>query len=174
MRLRNPNSTKRVKKVTEAAPDLSQHQNCYERERLDELLQSIKREVESDKLLNEVLPEKIWLKQQFAIGVNEVTRVLEWMGRCAESGVASRGASARLQAIILACDCNPRWLTRHIPALAESRKVPIIFVKDSKRGSLRLGEVVQLKTAIALGVKVKGNSINRLIEEILRSDDSSP
>lgn len=64
------------------------------------------------------------------------------------------GTTVILQAIVLACDCNPRWLTRHIPALAESRKVPVIFVKDGKQGSLRLGEVVKLKTAIAVGVKV--------------------
>uniref|UniRef100_A0A7N0UTC6 Ribosomal protein eL8/eL30/eS12/Gadd45 domain-containing protein n=1 Tax=Kalanchoe fedtschenkoi TaxID=63787 RepID=A0A7N0UTC6_KALFE len=178
MRLRNPNSTKKRKKEV---ADLSRHQNCYEGERLDELLRSIKREVESEKLLNEALPEKIWLKQQFAVGVNDVTRVLERMAPSADSGTAvsaqnpgSKGRpSTQLQAIILACDCNPRWLTRHVPGLAESRKVPVILVKDGKRGSLRLGEVVQLKTAIALGIKVKGNSINRVVEEILLSDDSS-
>lgn len=39
-------------------------------------------------------------------------------------------------------------------SLANSKKVPVVFVKDRKRGSLRLGELVKLKTAIAIGVKV--------------------
>ena len=57
---------------------------------------------------------------------------------------------------MLAADCNPKWLTKHLPTLALSRKVPLIIVKDDKRGSLRLGELVKLKTAIAIGVKVRG------------------
>lgn len=39
-------------------------------------------------------------------------------------------------------------------SLANSKKVPVVFVRDKKRGSLRLGELVKLKTAIAIGVKV--------------------
>lgn len=60
----------------------------------------------------------------------------------------------KCQAILIASDCNPRWLTKHLPSLALSRKVPLIFVKDKKSGSLRLGQLVKLKTAIAIGVKV--------------------
>lgn len=56
--------------------------------------------------------------------------------------------------MILVGDCNPKWLTKHIPSMAMSRKVPVIFVKDNKRGSLRLGELVKLKTALAVGIKV--------------------
>ena len=59
-----------------------------------------------------------------------------------------------LQAILLALDCSPRSLTKHIPSMASSRNVPVIFVKDNKRGSMRLGELVKLKTAMAIGVKV--------------------
>lgn len=59
-----------------------------------------------------------------------------------------------LQAVLLASDCNPRSLIKHFPSLACSRSVPIILVKDNKGGSIRLGELVNLKTAIAIGVKV--------------------
>lgn len=58
------------------------------------------------------------------------------------------------QAVLLDSNCNPRWLIKHLPSLALSRRVPIIFVKDDRQGSLRLGEVVKLKTAMALGLKV--------------------
>lgn len=60
----------------------------------------------------------------------------------------------RMQSVFVASDSNPRWLTKHLPSLASSRKVPLIFVKDKKGGSLRLGELVKLKTAIAIGIKV--------------------
>ncbi|GMQ00504.1 hypothetical protein CsSME_00047572 [Camellia sinensis var. sinensis] len=76
-----------------------------------------------------------------------------------------------IKAILLASDCNPRWLMRHLPSMASSRKVPLIFVKDKKGGSVRLGELVKLKTAIAIGVKVKGNAINQCIEEILHGNE---
>ncbi|WOL13580.1 hypothetical protein Cni_G22350 [Canna indica] len=59
-----------------------------------------------------------------------------------------------LKAVILASDCNPRWLKKHIPTLASSRRVPVILVKDNKRSSLRLGQVVKLKTTLAIGIKV--------------------
>lgn len=72
--------------------------------------------------------------------------------------------------ILLAADCNPRWLTKHLPGLALSRNVPVIFVKDKKGGSLRLGELVRLKTAIAVGIKAKGNTINQLVDKILHGD----
>lgn len=98
--------------------------------------------------------------------------------------------------MLLASDCNPRWLTKHLPSLASSRRVPLIYVKDKKGGSLRLGEVVKLRTAIAIGVKVnatsykvnilffftiillisrkiqaKGNAINELFGKILHGDE---
>lgn len=67
---------------------------------------------------------------------------------------------AVLQAILLATDCNPRWLTKHLPNLAHSKEVPLIFVKDKKGASLRLGELLKLKTAIAIGVKVGAVSLH--------------
>jgi len=60
-----------------------------------------------------------------------------------------------MQAVLVASDCNPRWLTKHLQSLASSRSVPLIFVGDNKHGSFRLGELVQLKTAIAIGIKVR-------------------
>ncbi|ONK67652.1 uncharacterized protein A4U43_C05F2300, partial [Asparagus officinalis] len=68
-------------------------------------------------------------------------------------------------AILLASDCNPRSLTKHIPNLASSRNVPIISIKDNKRGSIRLGELVNLKTAMAIGVKLRGSNINTAVNE---------
>lgn len=64
---------------------------------------------------------------------------------------------------MVASDCNPRWLTKHLPSLAASRGVPLIFVKDKKGGSLRLGELVRLKTAIATGVKVRNSLVTEKI-----------
>ncbi|KAF8042954.1 hypothetical protein BT93_A1326 [Corymbia citriodora subsp. variegata] len=163
-----------------AKPGSGPHeQNCstFEGESLGLLLESIQGKIKVARSVDgEALPEKIWLKQQFAIGVNEVTRLLERMppsnGADAsplESLVSGNDNAScpQLQAILLASDCNPRWLTRHLPSLASSRKVPLIFVKDKKRGSLRLGELVNLKTAIAIGIKAKGNAVNHIVEKIL-------
>ncbi|CAA0832746.1 Ribosomal protein L7Ae/L30e/S12e/Gadd45 family protein [Striga hermonthica] len=156
------------------------HPHCLEGETLIHLLKAIQREIESARAADTALPIKFWIKQQFAVGVNEVTRALERMPpnhtrtdvsleECSlKSGDDScKAPCAPLQAILLASDCNPRWLTKHLPALAASRNVPLIFLKDRKEGSLRLGELVQLKTAIAIGIKVKGNAVNRVINEAL-------
>ncbi|KAL2326557.1 hypothetical protein Fmac_025615 [Flemingia macrophylla] len=154
--------------------------NCYEGERLTNLLQSIRREIQSARHLDgSSLPEKIWLKQQFSIGVNDVTRILERMNPCTElerftelspSRSNHKASSVKLQAVLVASDCNPRWLTKHLPSLASSRSVPLIFVRDNKQGSLRLGELVQLKTAMAIGIKVKGSTINKIVQEIIQGD----
>ncbi|KAJ6320054.1 hypothetical protein OIU78_015445 [Salix suchowensis] len=82
--------------------------------------------------------------------------------------------SVHLQAILIASDCNPKWLAKHLPSLASSRKVPLIFVKDKRGGSLRLGELVKLKTAIAIGVKARGNAINEIVEGILCGNETNP
>ncbi|KAL6223334.1 hypothetical protein ACLB2K_006721 [Fragaria x ananassa] len=163
-----------------------QLQDFYEGERLDLLLQSIQRKIESARVMDNSLPEKIWFKLQFAVGVNDVTRVLERMKPVtlpmaasleSECGSASPPPKAKaasladvteLQAVLIAADSNPRWLTKHLPSLALSRNVPLIFLKDNKGASLRLGQLVKLKTAIAVGVKAKGNVINQLVDEILR------
>ncbi|XP_058083463.1 uncharacterized protein LOC131231320 [Magnolia sinica] len=156
--------------------------HCYEGEGLAALLKRLEREVESAKLSKGTLPEKIWIKQQFSIGVNDITRVLERMASAEVESSAQESTAVRsgrkaplvpLQAVLLASDCNPRWLTKHLPGLASSRGVPLIFVKDKKGGSLRLGELVKLKTAIAIGVKAKGSGINKAIEEVLRDKESS-
>lgn len=154
--------------------------NSYEGERLTNLLQSIRREIQSARHLDgSSLPEKIWLKQQFSIGVNDVTRVLERMKPCTELEGSTqllplrsnqKASPIKLQVVLVASDCNPRWLTKHLPSLASSRSVPLIFVRDSKQGSLRLGELVQLKTAIAVGIKVKGSTINKVVQEIIQDD----
>ncbi|XP_022734154.1 uncharacterized protein LOC111287739 isoform X2 [Durio zibethinus] len=145
-----------------------QQQDCYEGERLVHVLKSIQRGVESARALAEnSLPEK----QQFAIGVNDVTRVLERMAPGVENGSSAQSPCVRLQAILLAADCSPKWLIKHLPTLALSRKVPLMIVRDDKKGSLRLGELVKLKTAIAIGVKARGNAINQIIQELLDGDE---
>ncbi|KAL4286747.1 hypothetical protein HN51_054505 [Arachis hypogaea] len=156
----------------------STENNCYEGEQLASLLQSTKRGIELARCTDgNSLPEKIWLKQQFSIGVNDVTRVLERMRPCTELGKSAqlpplissthRSPLVKLQAVLVASDTKPNWLTKHLPGLASSRGVPLIFVKDNKGGSLRLGELVKLKTAIAIGIKEKGNPINKIYEDIL-------
>ncbi|XP_051125758.1 uncharacterized protein LOC127247784 [Andrographis paniculata] len=153
----------------------------FEGESLTRFLESFRREIEAARALNENLPYKIWIKKHFAVGVNEVTRVLERMPPNYESRISSeeqlqtncndsKPTCAYLQAILMASDCNPRWLTKHLPTLAASRNVPIISVKDRKEGSLRLGELIKLKTTIAIGVKAQEISLNRLIEEVLAND----
>ncbi|KDP28344.1 hypothetical protein JCGZ_14115 [Jatropha curcas] len=192
----NKNKNRASKSTTDASKSslVPQDQDCYEGERLARLLKLINREVESVKLLERnSLPEKFWFKQQFAIGVNEVTRALERMLPTAEIDgshqkplphtVAThrrKPPAVPLQvsccgliivvmkkAILIASDCNPKWLTKHLPSLASLKKVPVILVKDQKGGSLRLGELVRLKTAIAIGVKDRGNSLNEIVKKIL-------
>ncbi|ERN02035.1 hypothetical protein AMTRI_Chr02g266150 [Amborella trichopoda] len=145
---------------------------------LKDLLTRLKRGIESAKLTKGTLPDKLWMKEQFAIGVNDVTRTLERMPRAnaerstLESSIASNDQKApaiQLQAVLVAWDCNPRWLTAHFPKLASSRGVPLLFVRDRKAGSLQLGKLVNLKTAVAIGVKVRGTGINMVITEIIDS-----
>ncbi|CAN0885191.1 hypothetical protein LINGRAHAP2_LOCUS15047 [Linum grandiflorum] len=159
--------------------------SCIQGEPLAALLKSIRRGLESAKTENggDSLPQKFWFKQQFAMGVNEVTRVLERMSPPTDHPPQlqenPKSPSVQLQAVLVASDCNPRWLTRHLPSLASSRKVPLLFIKGDQKGggSLRLGELVNLKTAIAVGVKVKGNAVNQCLKEhllLLRSNEMIP
>ncbi|WOL09580.1 hypothetical protein Cni_G18333 [Canna indica] len=175
-------SLRPVKASKGDAPQQQVKSNCYEGERLDNLLLQLNKSIESAKLSRGELPEKIWIKQQFAVGVNDVTRVLERMYQLEkeyQSNQEQDNSSRRkaplvpLQAVILASDCNPRWLTKHIPTLASSRQVPVILVKDNKKGSLRLGQLVKLKTALAIGIKAKGSGINETVDEILGGTTST-
>ncbi|XP_006658010.1 uncharacterized protein LOC102703412 isoform X1 [Oryza brachyantha] len=148
---------------------------------LDDLLSKLTRSVEVAKASRGGLPEKIWMKRQFAIGVNDVTRVLERMpaaavtqsGPCsseAQTGKAPLTApSVSLQAVLVAADCNPKWLTKHIPTLASTRQVPVLCLKDNKESSLRLGQVVNVRTALAIGVKARDSIINKAVDEALRT-----
>ncbi|CDO97875.1 unnamed protein product [Coffea canephora] len=178
MRSRNkPNKASTV----ELSTSDPEKQLCYEGESLLRLLELIRREIESARNLDRALPEKVWLKQQFSVGVNDVTRVLERMQplssvKSSPQEQSLHGShnmkmpSVQLQAILLASDCNPRWLSKHLPNLAHSRGVPILFVRDKKGGSLRLGELLKLKTAIAIGIKASGNVINQFVEKLLDNE----
>ncbi|XP_039012155.1 uncharacterized protein LOC120141306 [Hibiscus syriacus] len=166
----SPRNKASKNKIQDAS--VSQQQLCYEGEQLVNVLKSIQRGIESARVLaGNSLPEKVWLKQQFAIGVNDVTRVLERMPLITDEGCTTQSPCVRLQAILLAADCNSKWLTKHLPMLVKSRKVPLIIVRDDKKGSLRLGELVKLKTAIAIGVKARGSAINQIMEGILDGDE---
>lgn len=151
--------------------------DIYNGQRLDDLLAKIWRSIELAKSSKGELPDKIWIKQQFAIGVNDVTRLLERMPQgdtvldaheisCPGKSMR-RSSSVSLQAVLVAADCNPKWLTKHIPILASSKMVPVILVKDGKCASLRLGALLNLKTALAVGVKARGSCINAAFEEFL-------
>ncbi|KAJ0458058.1 putative 50S ribosomal protein L30e [Helianthus annuus] len=185
MRAKNRNKSAVVLPQNSPADHIFRPLNSYEGQSLLHLLSSIQREIKSARLADQSLPHKIWLKQQFSIGVNDVTRVLERMpavhgsisSPLQKATYCSRNAKQpplRLQAILIATDCNPRGLTKHLPILASSREVPVIFVKDTTGGSFKLGEIVNLKTAMAIGVKARGNSINKMISEILGGNDCGP
>ncbi|GAB2294460.1 hypothetical protein Dimus_028666 [Dionaea muscipula] len=138
---RKKKSRKPVKDTTSTnliSQQQSRNVDCFEGEHLSFLLNSMRNEIESERHSNKTLLDKLWLKQQFAVGVNE--------------------------AVLVSWDCNPRWLIKHLPSFAASRNVPIIHVKDHKQGSVRLGELIGLRTTIAIGVKAKGSGINRLVE----------
>ncbi|KAK9070831.1 hypothetical protein SSX86_011233 [Deinandra increscens subsp. villosa] len=185
MRVKNRDKSSEVLHEKAPSEHIFRPPNSYEGESLLHLLNSIQREMKSVRLAGESLPYKIWLKQQFSIGVNEVTRVLERMTPVHGSITAPQqngtyfGRNAkqpplRLQAILIATDCNPRGLTKHLPILGSSREVPVIYVKDKAAGgSFKLGEIVSLKTAMAIGVKARGNSINKVIDEILGDNNDA-
>ncbi|KAK6157652.1 hypothetical protein DH2020_011900 [Rehmannia glutinosa] len=132
-----------------------QSQFCFEGEKLSRFLKSIQREIESARAVDASLPQKFWIKQQFAVGVNEVTRSLERMP-------PNHGTNL----------CSDEHFPTNVDddTLAASRNVPLILLKDRKEGSLRLGELVKLKTSIAIGIKAKGNAINQAIKEVLVGD----
>ncbi|CAN8308779.1 unnamed protein product [Cochlearia groenlandica] len=159
-------STTNPLKTQSADTNRIKESNYYEGEHLTQLLALIQRGIETSKLSNvKSLPEKIWLKQQIAIGVNEVSRGLEKM-----KPNNNTCDHVQLQVVIVVADCKPRMLTKHIPSLAASRNVPVLYVRDNKRGSLRLGDLVKLKTCLAIGVKDRGNHLNLVLEQILQTD----
>ncbi|KAJ3678274.1 hypothetical protein LUZ60_002077 [Juncus effusus] len=155
---------------------------CCEGDQLEALLIKLQRSLELAKASNGEISDKIWMKLQFAIGINDVTRVLERMTLPdSNSNIKSnsnsnlkhdkfnKGNYRPLQAVILATDCNPKWLTKHIPQIAASRNVVVISLKDEKASSFRLGQLVKVKTALAIGIKERGSIINKAVEEFLCS-----
>ncbi|XP_078444942.1 ribosomal protein L7Ae/L30e/S12e/Gadd45 family protein isoform X2 [Wolffia australiana] len=157
-------------------PEQRTKAGCFQDEKLTGMLQKIGRAIEEERTGKGGIPDKIWTKQHFAIGVNDVTRVLERMSKSQAGDLQGKDLVkprprptplVQLQAVLVAIDCVPRLLTQHIPAMASSAGVPVVLVRDHGRGSLRLGELVKLKTAIALGVKARGSLINRALEELV-------
>ncbi len=77
-----------------------------------------------------------------------------------------------LQVVIVAIDVNPRTLINHVILLCTSRGVPILPVSGGDGcGSLRLGELLGTRTAIAIGIKVSAPPPARVI---LPADETVP
>ncbi|XP_015694788.1 uncharacterized protein LOC102703412 isoform X2 [Oryza brachyantha] len=123
---------------------------------LDDLLSKLTRSVEVAKASRGGLPEKIWMKRQFAIGVNDVTRVLERMPAAA---VTQSGP----------CSSEAQTGKAPLTAPSVSLQVPVLCLKDNKESSLRLGQVVNVRTALAIGVKARDSIINKAVDEALRT-----
>ncbi|KAL2630356.1 hypothetical protein R1flu_015042 [Riccia fluitans] len=111
------------------------------------------------------------LKVHFCIGINSVTRTLERMPskNKKRSGIAEKLANLSemelsgagkskpetLQAIVVAVDVQPKNLVGHLGYLCHSRGVPMVSINGGDgMGSLRLGEVLGLKTAVVIGIKI--------------------
>ncbi|KAK9035673.1 hypothetical protein V6N11_077707 [Hibiscus sabdariffa] len=74
-----------------------QQSDYYEEEQLVQVLKSIQGIASARVLAGNSLPEKVWLKQPFAIGVNDVTRVLERMSAITDEGSTAQSPCVRLQ-----------------------------------------------------------------------------
>lgn len=63
-----------------------------------------------------------------------------------------------MQAVIVAADVQPKALVAHFGALCASRGVVMLPISGGDgSGSLKLGEVLGTRTAIAIGIKVSVN-----------------
>ena len=60
-----------------------------------------------------------------------------------------------MQAVIVAMDVKPKTLVAHLGVLCASRGVLMLPISGGDgSGSLKLGEVLGTRTAIAIGIKV--------------------
>ncbi|MCO5552529.1 hypothetical protein L7F22_006041 [Adiantum nelumboides] len=128
-------------------------------------------------------------KAFLCIGVNNVTRTLERMPYVSSNlNVSLEGDNQMqevsqsvddkrkgmrkitfLQVVIVAVDVHPRLLVNHFPELAASRRVPLITLSGGNgSGSLRLGELLHLRTAIAVGLKAGDSEMNKAISFFLK------
>ncbi|CAM0906946.1 unnamed protein product [Alopecurus aequalis] len=122
---------------------------------LDELLSKLIRSVEVAKASRAGLLEKIWMKQQFYVGVNDVTRVLERMPATASSHS------------VCSSEGSTRTALRRAPLVP--LQVPVLCIKGNRGSSLRLGQVANVRTALAIGIKARGSIINETIDEVLKA-----
>ncbi|KAH7295547.1 hypothetical protein KP509_27G054300 [Ceratopteris richardii] len=129
-------------------------------------------------------------KDLFYIGVNNATRALERMQHTCNGSIAAmesgkqllqsqnvnngRGRTPKrvpLQVVIIATDVHPRALVGHFSALASSKKVPLIMVNGGNgSGSLRLGEIFKLRTAIAIALKAGDSEVNKAMNHFLKDN----
>ncbi|KAH9550669.1 hypothetical protein CY35_10G083500 [Sphagnum magellanicum] len=111
------------------------------------------------------------LKENLIVGINNVTRALEKLPSDAantfntnlqlkvvqniDAGLQDLELKVtQLQVVLVAIDVNPRTLINHVMLLCTSRGVPILPVSGGDGcGSLRLGELLGTRTAIAIGIK---------------------
>lgn len=76
--------------------------------------------------------------------------------------------ATHLQAVIVASDVHPRLLVSHLPDLTASRNVPFLTISAGNgTGSVRLGRIFNLRTAIAVGLKNGDFAINRAMRSFL-------
>ncbi|XP_024357829.1 uncharacterized protein [Physcomitrium patens] len=136
-------------------------------------------------------------KANLCVGINNVTRTLERMpakpagasegesqpkrSKTVDNTVTKLGTSAqqlhpkssnvtRLQAVIVAADVQPKALVAHLGALCASRGVVILPVSGGDgSGSLKLGEVLGTRAAIAIGIKEGDTPINWAVESIMET-----
>jgi len=127
------------------------------------------------------------LKENLIVGINNVTRALEKLPSDAantfntnlqlkvvqniDAGLQDLELKVtQLQVVIVAIDVNPRTLINHVMLLCTSRGVPILPVSGGDGcGSLRLGELLGTRTAIAIGIKEGDTPINWALQSILET-----
>ncbi|KAG0597957.1 hypothetical protein M758_12G033100 [Ceratodon purpureus] len=135
------------------------------------------------------------LKANLCVGINNVSRALERMP--AKSAITSlgepqskrsktvdnivtelealgqqiqpkRAKATPLQAVIVAIDVQPKALVAHLGVLCASRGVLMLPIRGGDgSGSLKLGEVLGTRTAIAVGIKEGDTPINWAVESIM-------
>lgn len=136
------------------------------------------------------------LKANLCVGINNVSRALERMpakpaGSEGEpqskrsksvdnivTGLETLGQQLRpkrangtpLQAVIVAMDVQPKALVAHLGVLCASRGVLMLPISGGDgTGSLKLGEVLGTRTAIAIGIKEGDTPINWAVESIMEA-----
>lgn len=85
-----------------------------------------------------------------------------------EKSISSLSTTPHIQAVLAASDVHPRLLISHLPDLAASRNVPLLTISGGGgTGSMRLGEIFNVRTAIAVALKNGDSAINAVMKSFL-------